>query len=105
MAFFTVDIFIKPVTDFEEAVDSDYDLGVIEKSNLHSLFRSADYSMYKRAWKKMKLLPKNTSQAIEWIRSGRPYIHILDGPILDYVAQKQPCDLFTCEYCVTLNTR
>ncbi|KAK3753412.1 hypothetical protein QZH41_011968, partial [Actinostola sp. cb2023] len=96
VAFFTVKNFVIPVTNLQEAISSRYQIGVVENSNIHSLIRSTEYELYKDASRKMTNLPKNFSQAMDWVRQGS-YIHVTDGPFADYIAQRQPCDLVTYE--------
>ena len=98
-AFFTVKNVEQPIKDLEDALDSDYSIGVTMSSSNYAFFNSSKYELYQKAWLHMKAkksFPNNISQGIEWARQKK-YIHITDGPILKYAANKEPCDLMTRE--------
>jgi len=95
VAFFTVNNVVFPVSNLQTALDSNYNIGVIKTSYLLNLLKKAtDYELYSRTLQRMSNLPENISQAIEWVRRG-DFIYIADGPYLDYIAQRKPCDLMT----------
>lgn len=97
VAFFTVKTVIFPVSDLQTAIDSEYKFGVVQNSLVHKLLYYTKYDLYERALAKMPTeLPKNKSQALAWIRSGH-YIHLDEGPFVDYIIRQEPCDLMACK--------
>ena len=99
-AFFTVQNTRRPINNLEEALDSDYSIGVTMSSSDYAFLRSSKYELYKRVWEHMEsknTFASGTVQGIKWAREEK-YVFISDGPVLKYEANKEPCDLETSKY-------
>ena len=67
-------------------------------SATYEFFRSSEVPLYNRAWHNMKranLFPGNASEGITWVRERDKFVFVENSPLLEYEANKKPCDLVT----------
>ena len=99
-AFLTVKNTKHPISNLEDAINSDYNIGTIRASATYEFFKSSEYELYQNVWRKMaagNAFANNTQEGIEWARR-KDFIYISDGPVLEYEANRQPCDLVTSAF-------
>ena len=105
-AFFTVKNAEHPINNLEDIVKSSYSVGILDSSSTSEFFETSGYETHKKIWHKIKsegTLAENTAQGVEWVREKDEFAFITDGPFLQHIANKKPCDLQVGKYLSLIN--
>ena len=100
-AFFTVKNDESPIHNLHDILESSYKVAIVKSGSTFEFFKSSQYEEHAKIWHRIQsagTLAKNTPQGIQWVREKEDMIFITDGPILQHVANKLPCDLTTGKY-------
>ena len=68
---------------------------MLDSSSTSSFFESSKYETHQKIWQRIerdKTLVKNSDEGIKMVRE-RDFVFITDGPLLEHIVNKPPCDL------------
>ncbi|XP_074626587.1 glutamate receptor ionotropic, kainate 3-like isoform X2 [Acropora palmata] len=94
-AFLTVKNAHQPISNLEELAESSYQLLVLNSSSTYEDLKNSNLESHRRVWRRIKKdgIVSSTSLAIQKVRDNEDFAFINDGPVLQYAASRQPCDL------------
>ena len=97
-AFFTVKRVNTLINNIEDALQSDHTIGVARGASTYSFFKSSKYQLYREIWNRMEAAGSFSNSSVDGIERARndpKYIHIGDGPMLEYAERRLPCNIVT----------
>ena len=80
---------------------SSYKVALVSSGSIYEFFKSSQYEKYMKIWNRVQAdgtLVENTAQAIQLVREKEEMVFIYDGPTLQHIVNKLPCDLTTGKY-------
>ncbi|XP_015751874.1 PREDICTED: glutamate receptor ionotropic, kainate 3-like [Acropora digitifera] len=94
-AFLTVKNAHQPISSLEDLAESSYQLLVLNSSSTYEELKNSNLETLRRVWRRVKKddIVSTTSLAIQKVREKKDFAFIHDGPVLQYAASRQPCDL------------
>ena len=82
-------------------MESSYKVIVVSSGSTYEFFKSSQYQEHRTIWNRIQedgTLVENTAQAIQLVQEEEQMVFVYDGPTLQHIANKQPCDLTTGKY-------
>ena len=94
-AFLTVKNAHQPISSLEDLAESSYQLLLLNSSSTYEELKNSNLETHRRVWRRIKKddIVSTTSLAIQKVREKKDFAFIHDGPVLQYAASQQPCDL------------
>ncbi|KAK2553030.1 Glutamate receptor ionotropic [Acropora cervicornis] len=94
-AFLTVKNAHQPISNLEDLAEPSYQLLLLNSSSTYEELKNSDLETHRRVWRRVKKddIVSTTSLAIQKVREKKDFAFIHDGPVLQYAASQQPCDL------------
>ena len=87
-----------PINNLEDLIASSHQVTILDSGSIYEFFKTSKYQTHRQIWHRIQAgnsFVRNINEAVQFIREKDDRVFIFDGPVIQHIANKPPCDLIT----------